>query len=129
VKEKCDYCLTAFCHCLSNEARLIVLFCDIVELPCDEVGLIMEKSEETIRQYVSRSRKKIRKFMEQDCILFNSAGSCRCRIRQHVLSVNLDKEYKKLAKAAELVEIFKKFDRELPRKNYWEKIISTDVTN
>ncbi len=23
VKEKCDYCLTAFCHCLNNESRLI----------------------------------------------------------------------------------------------------------
>lgn len=124
VKEKCDYCLTAFCHCLSNEARLIVLFCDIVELPYNEVSKIMEKSEDTIRQIVSRSRKKIKKFMEQDCILYNPNGSCRCRIRQHVVSVNLDKEYKKLTKAAELVEIFNKFDRELPRKNYWEKIIN-----
>ena len=26
IKEKCDDCITAFCHCLSNDARLIFLF-------------------------------------------------------------------------------------------------------
>jgi RNA polymerase sigma-70 factor (ECF subfamily) len=89
----------------------------------------MEMSEENVRQIVSRSRKRIKKFMERDCILYNPEGNCRCRIRKHIISVNIDKEYKKLTKAAELLYLFQKIDQELPRKNYWEKIIAEDVTD
>lgn len=123
VKEQCDYCLTAFCHCLTNNARLIFLFRDIAELTDSEIVQIMDMKEENIRQIASRSREKVKNFMQKDCILFNPHGKCRCRIRKHVESVGLDKEYEKLSKAARLIDIFKKFDKELPRKNYWKKII------
>ena len=128
VKEQCDYCLTAFCHCLTNNARMIFLFRDIAELMDSEISQIMDLKEENIRQIASRSREKVKNFMRKDCILFNTHGKCRCRIRKHVESVGLDKEYKKLSKAAGLIDIFKKFDKELPRKNYWEKIICEVVT-
>lgn len=45
-----------------------------------------------------------------------------------ITTIELDKEYEKLAKAAKLIEIFKKFNKELPRKNYWEKITLEVVT-
>ncbi|WP_068471611.1 RNA polymerase sigma factor [Saccharicrinis aurantiacus] len=123
VKEQCDYCLTAFCHCLTNKARMIFLFRDIAELRDSEIAQIMDLKAENIRQIASRSREKVKNFMQKDCILFNSHAKCRCRIRKHVESVGLDEEYKKLSNAARLVDIYKKFDKELPRKNYWEKII------
>lgn len=128
VKEQCDYCLTAFCHCLTNDARLVFLFRDIARLTDSQIAQIIDLKEENIRQIAYRSSKKIRSFMQRDCILFNPKGNCRCRIRKHIKSVELDKEYNKLAKAAGLIEIFKKFDKELPRKNYWEKIIHEVVT-
>lgn len=128
VKEKCDYCLTAFCHCLTNNARLIFLFRDIAELPDDEIAKIMNLKEDNIRQIAFRSREKVKGFMQNDCLLKNPQGNCRCRISKHIKCVDLDKEYSKLSKAAELIDIFKKFDKDLPRKNYWEKIILEVVT-
>ncbi len=129
VKNQCDYCLTAFCHCLTNEARLIFLFRDIAELSDHEIAQVMEMKEENIRQISTRSREKVKRFMQKDCILLNTAGTCRCRISKHIRSVKLDKEYSNLSKAAGLVDLFKKFDKELPRKNYWEKIIREVVTD
>jgi RNA polymerase sigma-70 factor (ECF subfamily) len=128
VKEQCDYCLTAFCHCLTNDARLVFLFRDIAELTDSEIAQIMDLKEENIRQIAFRSREKVRSFMQKDCLLINPQGNCRCRISKQVKSVELDKEYSKLSKAAGLIEIFKKFDKELARKNYWKKIILEVVT-
>lgn len=128
VKEQCDYCLTAFCHCLTNDARLIFLFRDIAELTDLEIAEIMDMKEENVRQIAFRSREKVKNFMQRDCILFSPEGNCRCRISKHIKSIELDKEYGKLAKAAGLIDLFKKFDKELPRKNYWEKIIVEVVT-
>jgi RNA polymerase sigma-70 factor (ECF subfamily) len=128
VKEQCDYCLTAFCHCLTNDARLIFLFRDIAELTDLEIAEIMDMKEENVRQISSRSKEKVKSFMQKDCVLISPNGNCRCRISKHVKSVQLDKEYGKLAKAAGLIDLFKKFDKELPRKNYWKKIIAEVVT-
>ena len=129
IMQKCDSCLTAFCHCLSNDARLIFLFREIVGLSDMQISDIMEMKEENVRKISSRSLKKVKNFLNDDCPLYNPEGSCRCRIRKHILSLNLDKEYNKLKSAAGLVEFYIKFDKELPRKNYWEKFISVVVTN
>lgn len=123
VKEKCDYCLTAFCHCLNDESRLIFLFRDIAELEYAQIGQIMDMSEDAARKITSRSRNKVRNFMNRNCVLYHPEGECRCRIRKHVIAVNLDAEYSKLSKAANLIEWYQKFDQELPRKNFWEKFI------
>ncbi|TAJ15552.1 sigma-70 family RNA polymerase sigma factor [Marinilabiliaceae bacterium JC017] len=124
VKEKCDHCLTAFCHCLNNEARLIFLFHQIVNLSYNQISEIMELKEENIRKIASRSRAKVKNFMENNCILYNPRGNCRCRIRQHIKSVKLDLEYSKLEKAAQLTRFYLKFEKDLPRQNYWIKIIT-----
>jgi RNA polymerase sigma factor (sigma-70 family) len=124
VKEKCDYCLTAFCHCLNNESRLIFLFHDIVGLQYSQISQILEMKEDNLRQIASRSKEKVRNFMDKNCVLYNPNGDCKCRIRKHIISVDLDKAYDNLAKAANLVDLFQKFDKELPRKNYWEKFVS-----
>jgi len=128
VKEQCDFCLTAFCHCLTNDARLVFLFRDIAELTDSEIAQIMDLKEENVRQIAFRSREKVRNFMQKDCVLINPQGNCRCRISKQVKSVELDKEYYKLSKAADMIDLFKKFDKELPRKNYWKKIIHEVVT-
>ena len=121
VKAKCDYCLTAFCHCLNNDARLIFLFREIAGLHYEQIGHIMNLKEENIRQISTRSREKVRHFMNNNCVIYNPQGSCKCRIRKHVMAVDLDKEYNSLSKAAELVAFYQKFDRELPQKIIGEK--------
>lgn len=128
VKEKCDYCLTAFCHCLTNDARLIFLFRDLAELTFAQIAQIMELNEDNVRKIASRSREKVKSFMDKDCVLVNSSGKCRCRIQKHIRAVELDKEYHRLKKGVGLIELFDKFDKELPRKNYWKKNILGVVT-
>jgi RNA polymerase sigma factor (sigma-70 family) len=128
VKQKCDSCLTAFCHCLTNEARLILLFKEIADLPYAQISIIMEMKEDNVRQIASRSLHKVRNFMLDNCPLYNPNGACRCRIKKHVLSIDFDKAYLKLEKTVNLLHFYLKFDKELPRKNYWEKLISEDVT-
>jgi RNA polymerase sigma factor (sigma-70 family) len=129
VKEKCDNCITAFCHCLNNESKLIFLFRDIAGLPYSQISRIMEISEDNIRQILSRSKEKVRSFMSNNCPLYNPEGKCRCRIRKEVKSIDFDKTYKKLENTAKLVDFFLKFDKELPAKNYWEKLLTEVVTD
>jgi RNA polymerase sigma-70 factor (ECF subfamily) len=128
VTDKCDDCLTAFCHCLTNEARLVFLLKEIVNLPYDEIAAVMEASEAGVRQTLSRSVKKVRNFLAKNCILYNQDATCSCRIRKEVLRVDLAAEYARLQNTAESISLFLKFEEELPRKNYWMKLISP-VTN
>ncbi len=121
--------MTAFCHCLNNDARLIFLFRSIAELSYSQVSQVMNMKEENIRKIASRSKNKVLNFMDKNCILYNPDSTCRCRIQNPIQSLQLDKEYKRLAKASNLIDFYLKFDKELPRKNYWEKFITNNVTN
>ncbi len=120
VKEKCDDCLTAFCHCLNNEARIIFIFREIIGLSYDEISQIMDDSAGNIRKIWSRSKKKVRNFMEENCFLYNQDAECRCRIRKEIIKVDLQKEYEKLKKTAEIMRFYLKFEKDLPRVNFWK---------
>jgi RNA polymerase sigma factor (sigma-70 family) len=123
VKDKCDHCLTAFCHCLDNEARLIFIFRYIANLSYADIAEICDKNEDNVRKRASRSKAKVSQFMNDNCIIYNPQGSCKCRIRSLVYEVNLHLEYQKIVRAVKLVDFYRKFDRELPRKNFWEKFL------
>jgi len=128
VKEQCDCCLTALNHCLNNDARLVFVFKETIGLSYKQISDIMEMKEENIRQISSRSFAKISNFMNDTCPLYNPAGTCKCRIRKEVLSIDLDKEYSSIRKVIRLVDLYQKFEKELPRKNYWENILNQAVT-
>jgi RNA polymerase sigma factor (sigma-70 family) len=123
VKEKCDYCLTAFCHCLSSESRLTFLFKDLAALSYEEISKIMEMSEVNVRKISSRSKSKVENFMNENCFLYNPDGNCKCRIKKEILKIDLQKEYEKCRKIVGLADFFIKFEKELPRKNYWERFL------
>lgn len=129
IKEKCDDCITAFCHCLTNEARLVFLFKENLDLSYEQISIIMDIKQENVRQIASRSLKKVRNFMNKDCILINPEGRCGCRIKDEIKSVDFDKTYRQLEMAHRLIEFYARFDKELPRKNYWEKFLNQVVTN
>jgi RNA polymerase sigma factor (sigma-70 family) len=124
IKEKCDTCITAFCHCLTNDARMIFLFRENAGLSYGEISKIMEMKEDNVRQISIRSLHKVRTFLKETCPLYCPDGTCKCRIRHHVVSINFEKEYEKVKKVVRLVHFFKKFDKDLPRKNYWENLIN-----
>jgi RNA polymerase sigma-70 factor (ECF subfamily) len=129
IKEKCNDCITAFCHCLNNEARLIFLFRENLDLSYGQISRIMEMTQENVRQISSRSLKKVRNFMNKDCVLLNPSGRCGCRIKNEIKSIDFDRTYLQLQEAHRLKEFYTKFDKELPTKNYWEKYLQQVVTN
>lgn len=123
VKERCDWCLTALNHCLNNDARLIFIFKENIGLSHKEIGAIMEMSVENVRKIYSRSIDKISHFLTDTCPLYNPAGTCKCRICKQVFFIDLDKEYTTVAKMIRLADLYQKFEKDLPRKNYWEKFL------
>ena len=120
VKERCHKCLTGFLHCLKNEARLALLLRDLAELPYHEIAQIMNKKESTVRQMVSRSRQKVRDFLNDNCVFYNPQGNCRCHLKKHVLEIDLPKEYEKLRQSVHKMNVFKAMDRILPPQNIWK---------
>lgn len=119
IKGMCDKCLTGVLHCLDNESRLTFLFRDVVQLPYEEIAYILSKDGTTVRKILSRSRKKLRNFLSDQCILFNPQGVCYCRMKKHVCEVNLPKEYQKLRELVSRVNIYHESEQLLPTKNYW----------
>lgn len=119
IKEMCDKCLTGVLHCLDNESRLAFLFRDVVELPYEEIVYILGKDGANVRKIVSRSRKKLKNFLSDQCILFNPQGVCYCRMKKHVCEVNLHEEYQKLRDLVCRVNIYHESEQLLPTKNYW----------
>ena len=123
IKERCDWCLTAQNHCLNNDARMIFTFRITIGLSYKQISEIMEMTEENVRQISSRSNTKIMHFMDGTCPLYNPQGTCKCRICKQVTSLNLEKEYTSLQKIIRLVDVYQRLEKELPRKNYWEKFM------
>lgn len=123
IKERCDWCITALNHCLNNDARLIFIFRENIGLPYRQIGEIMELKESNVRQIYNRSIQKITAFMNDTCPLYNPDGACKCRICKPVYSIDMDKEYTMVQRMMRLADLYRKFEKELPRKNYWEKFL------
>jgi RNA polymerase sigma factor (sigma-70 family) len=115
VKEMCDKCLTGMLHCLDNEARLTYLFKDIARLTYGEIARIQERDEQTVRQSVSRTRRKLRNFLKDECVLFNPSGTCHCRMKKWVEEINLPQEYKKLRAISQSVNLYQESETVLSR--------------
>ena len=92
-------------------------------LPYKQISEIMGITEESVRQISSRSIRKITHFMNDTCPLYNPQGTCKYRICKQVTSLNLEKEYTAIKKIIRLVDVYQRLEKELPRKNYWEKFI------
>ncbi len=124
IKEMCDKCLTGILHCLDNDSRLAFLFRDVAGLPYKDIAGIFAQDKAAVRQTVSRCRKKLRNFLKDECILFNPAGKCRCRMKNLVAGINLPGEYERLRRLVGRVNVFRESEKILPTKNYWEKLLS-----
>lgn len=120
VKEMCDKCMTGMLHCLDNESRLTYIFKDVTQLTYGEIAQILEKDEQSVRQIVSRTRKKLRNFLRDECALFNPNGTCHCRMKKWVEQVNLTEQYKRLRALSRSVNLYLESEELLPHKNYWK---------
>ena len=123
VREMCDKCLTGILHCLDNESRLTYVFRDIAEIPYGEIALILNKEEPAVRKIISRARKKLRNFLQNECILCNGGIKSACRMSRWASEIDLPKEYAKLRETINRINIYRASETVLPGKNYWEKYI------
>ena len=122
IKEECDRCLTGLFHCLTNEARLVYILRDVVQLPYGEVGVIMDMDDQTVRKSLSRSRAKLRSFLSGNCRIFNQHSDCKCRMNTLLEGIDLPNEYQRIREIGKRISIFKQAEQILPTKNYWENI-------
>lgn len=119
VWEMCDKCLTGTLHCLDNESRLAYILRDITLLSYREIAEILEKDEVGVRKIISRSRNKLRNFLNDECILKNANSKCKCRMSKWVKEVHLQEEYKKLQETVNTINFYKASEMILPQKSYW----------
>lgn len=71
-------CSSGLLLCLDREQRLVYILGAIFGVS-DTVGAdIMEISRDNFRQKLSRARRDLHNFMQQQCGLVNSANPCRC---------------------------------------------------
>jgi RNA polymerase sigma-70 factor (ECF subfamily) len=123
IKDMCDQCLTGILHCLDNEARIAYIFRDMAQLSYDEIGEILGRDPAAVRQIISRSRRKLKHFLENECALHNPNGRCACRMKKWVMDINLPQEYAKLRKTVAQVNVFKEAEEIMPPRNYWEQYL------
>jgi len=118
VREMCDKCLTGTLHCLDNEARLAYILRDINVVPYAEIAKILERDETGVRKMVSRSRNKLRNFLNDECILKNPNAKCKCRMSKWVKEVHLQEEYQKLRQVVNKINFYRASEIALLQKNY-----------
>lgn len=123
IKEQCDKCMVGILHCLDNDSRLAYIMRDIAGLSYEEISDVFKKPEPALRKTISRSRRKLRRFLLEECYLFNPEGNCRCRMKDSVKAINLDREFDKLRRTVHTMRFFKDAEEILPRKNFWEQFL------
>jgi RNA polymerase sigma-70 factor (ECF subfamily) len=107
VREMCDKCLTGTLHCLDNESRLAYILRDINQVPYADIATILERDEADVRKMISRTRNKLRNFLNDECILKNPESKCKCRMSKWVKEVHLQEEYQKLRQTVNKINFYR----------------------
>jgi len=83
-------CLQGMLLCLSREIRLAFILGVVFEVTSVEGGRILNITQETFRQRLSRGRKQIQKFMTKKCSLVNPENPCACaRLIPHEIEIKM----------------------------------------
>ncbi len=92
---------------------------DVAQLSYQEIAEIINKDPSTTRKIISRSRSKLKNFLNNECVLYNPTGSCKCRMKHLVTDIKLPQEYQKLRHFVSKVNLYQESGNILPQKNYW----------
>lgn len=71
-------CTQGLLLCLGPQDRLVYILSEILEFNSREGAEILVISPENFRKKLSRSRKKVRNFLNRKCGLVNTQNPCRC---------------------------------------------------
>lgn len=83
-------CMTGMLACLKREDRLIVILGYIFGVTDVQGAEIFEMSRENFRQKLSRARRRLVDFLNQECGLVRSENPCRC---EHKVCASIDAGY------------------------------------
>jgi hypothetical protein len=74
-------CTLAMLTCLDRNHRAAYVICDVFDLTNGDAAKVLEISEETLRQRLSRARRALQAFTTGYCGLVSSDAPCRCSKR------------------------------------------------
>ncbi len=123
IKAMCGKCLTGVLHCLSNKTRMAYVLRDIAQLPYADIAEILGQDAVSIRQLVARARRKLKNFLEDQCVLYNPHGQCACRMKKWMNEAELSREGEELRKAVAQIDVFWKSYEIASRLNYWKQYL------
>ena len=81
-------CTHAMLLCLDREHRLIYILSNMFGVNSKEGSAILNITPEAFRQRLSRTREKMRNFMESNCGLVNDNKTCSCKKRVEIAIEN-----------------------------------------
>jgi RNA polymerase sigma factor (sigma-70 family) len=83
-------CLQGMLLCLSREIRLAFILGVVFEVTSIEGSNILNITQETFRQRLSRGRKQIERFMTKKCSLVNPENPCACeKLIPHEIKIKM----------------------------------------
>ncbi|MBN1881878.1 MAG: RNA polymerase sigma factor [Deltaproteobacteria bacterium] len=88
VREIKIMCMYGMLLCLSRMDRIAFILSEVFDVSGVEGSEIMNSTPAAYRQRVSRSKRKLRDFMDKKCGLFNPDASCRCE-KQIVYEISI----------------------------------------
>jgi RNA polymerase sigma factor (sigma-70 family) len=71
-------CSNAMLQCLNEENRLTYIIGEILEFNSKEGAIILDITPENFRKKLSRTRKNLHQFLNNNCGIVNSENKCRC---------------------------------------------------
>lgn len=89
-------CTTAMLQCLSPESRFVFIIGEVFAFKSKDAALICSMSNDQYRQVLSRSRRKVKSFMNKNCGLVNNEATCKCRKRLKIAYDNKRISFDKL---------------------------------
>jgi RNA polymerase sigma factor (sigma-70 family) len=71
-------CSNAMLQCLNKESRLTYIIGEILEFNSKEGAIILKITPENFRKKLSRARKSLHNFLNDNCGIVNRENKCRC---------------------------------------------------
>jgi RNA polymerase sigma factor (sigma-70 family) len=78
VEEAKIACTTGMLQCLEPRRRMAFLLGEVLEVSNDVGAEMLDTSPENFRQILSRARRELYAFLQQQCGLINEQNRCRC---------------------------------------------------
>lgn len=78
IEETKASCTLGMLLCLDREQRVCLILADLMGLPDRESATLLGISHDAFRQRLSRARRDLYRFMDDECGLVNEKNPCRC---------------------------------------------------